>query len=185
MPAIARSWVRSLPLVLLALVALVNSGCLALVAGAGAAGGAATYAYVKGSVTHDFPANFQDTWLALQDALRELQLPIDRQEPGTMQGMIESHTGDRTAIRIDLQTTPSPIPAEGVITKVSIRVGMFGDVPVSQRILERMSAHLVPRTTTAAAPTTATAPPLRLAPIQQTSAIRPGETPPPPLADKK
>jgi hypothetical protein len=64
-----------------------------------------------------------------------------------------------------------------------VRVGAFGDEAVSVRLLDQVSAHLVPSATVPSLTPQPTAPPPpALGPVQATAAAHPGETSPPPLA---
>jgi hypothetical protein len=128
---------------LVAGLAVVQSGCL-LVA-AGAAGGAAVgYAYCKGKVCQAYNANVQDAWAATHTALGELALPVTSEERQATGGWIQSVAANGEKIRIDLDVMASQIPAEGPLTRICVRVGTFGDYPLSERILYQVDAHLVP-----------------------------------------
>src|SRR5713101_6931763 len=127
----------------LAALALSNSGCL-LVA-AGAAGGAAVgYAYSKGKVCQTYSATFEDTWAAAQAALNDLGMPLVKWEQHAGSGFLESRTADKERVRIYLDAQPSRFPAEGQLTHVGVRVATFGDHPVSVRLLDQVSVHLAP-----------------------------------------
>jgi len=109
-----------------------------------------------------------------------LQLPTITEEPGTGEAFVLSRTADDSKVRIYLETVPSRIPAEGALTRVSIRVGAFGDEAVSARILDQVSRHLGPPPLVA--PAAGAPPPPLLGPIRPVAATRPPETEPPPLA---
>jgi hypothetical protein len=124
-------------------VALVNGGCLWIAAGA--AGGAAVgYAYYKGQVCGVYNACFADTWAATHAALGELGMRVVHEECDTASGFIESRTTDGDKVRIHLEVQPSKFPAEGEVTRVSVRIATFGDRPASERILDQLGVHLAP-----------------------------------------
>jgi hypothetical protein len=178
----AGGWRRVL-FVGLAGAALGSAGCLAVaagVAGAGAAGYAG-YAYVTGEACQEFPARPADTWAAVHTALGQLQLPIVHEKEDDT--AIESRTGDGTRIKIHLETIARPIPADGIATRVCVRVGVFGDEPLSQRILAEVGRHLTPAAPLVPVPAQPTPPPppASLGPIQPTGAVAPAQTAPPPL----
>ena len=125
-----------------ALAALSSSGCLLAVAGV-AAGGAAGYCYCKGKVCQEYHAGFGDTQRAVRQALGELAMPLQSEEVLATSGFIESRTAGGNRVRISLETRASPIPSEGIVTRVCVRVSTFGDQPVSERILDQVGAHLV------------------------------------------
>jgi Protein of unknown function (DUF3568) len=144
-----RNWRRTrrvrVAYLVLAGLALANGGCL--VAAAGAAGGAAVgYAYYQGKVSQDFAATFEDTWAAAHTALAELGMPVEGEtRESATTGSIDSRDADNNRVRIALESLTSPIPAEGILTRVGVRVGTFGDHPLSERVLSQVGAHLVPR----------------------------------------
>jgi hypothetical protein len=136
------------------LIALVNTGCLLAVAGAGAAGAAAAagYAYYNGLLYRDYKANLADTILAVRTSLQELQFPVLDIKTDTGSSYIRTRTADDHTVRIYLDVVPSPIPAEGAMTRVAIRVGFSGDDAVSARIIDQISHHLATPLVPAAAP---------------------------------
>jgi hypothetical protein len=134
-----RNWAMYL---VVASAALFQSGCLLVAAGA-AGGAAAGYAYYKGRTCQSYIANFEDAWAATHTALAELGLPILSEERQTNCGVIKSQTSDGDRVRIALDEIPSRIPAEGSLTRICVRVGTFGDHPVSERVLYQVGAHLV------------------------------------------
>jgi hypothetical protein len=138
-----RSW-TGLAAVVLAGAALANAGCLAAAAGV-AAGGVAGYAYYKGKVSQDYSADLDRTWSATVTALGELGMPVVSQERDNTGGVIESRTSTDDSVHITLDTRSSPIPTEGSMTRVGVRVGTFGDVALSERLLNQLGAHLVAR----------------------------------------
>ncbi|HEV3237902.1 MAG TPA: DUF3568 family protein [Gemmataceae bacterium] len=161
--------------VLLAGLLLVQAGCLAAAATC-AAGGAAGYAYMNGKVTRDYTASRDDVWRALQDSLRELQMPIGRVETGDDEWVQESLTADGDKVHISLETEKSRIPAEGNLTHVGVRISTFGDSAVSNRILDQIGLHLVPASNLQSPP-----PPLVGQPQSGSTSGSP-QSPPPPLA---
>jgi hypothetical protein len=149
--------------VVLALLSLSESGCLLVAAGA-AGGAAAGYAYYRGKVCQAYCANFEDAWAAVHTALTELGMPILSEERHGAEAWIKSQTAEADRVRIKLEVIPSKIPADGPLTQVSVRVGAFGDHPVSERVLCQIGAHLIP--SPALAPQTG---------------VYPASVPPPPL----
>jgi hypothetical protein len=183
-----RSMAGRLLYLLVAGAVLANAGCLAVALSAASGAATAGYLYYKGSLYHNFTAGLSDTLAAVHTGLTELQMPILSEEPGTQGAFVLSRTADGTNVRIHLDTIPSRIQAEGVVTRVSVRVGTFGDEAVSSRILDQVARHLVtpplagPPVASPSGPPPAAPPQPVLGPIQPTSATRPVETAPPPLA---
>jgi len=115
-----------------------------LLVAAGAASGAyAGYAYYQGRLCQSYVANFEDAWAATHTALGELGMPIIGEERQTNCGVIKTQTSDGDRVRIALDVIPSRIPAEGPLTRICVRVGTFGDHPVSERVLYQVGAHLI------------------------------------------
>jgi hypothetical protein len=175
-----RKWERGVYLGL-ALLALANGGCLLVAAGA-AAGGAAALAYYEGAVCRTYAASFEDTWAATQTALTELGMPFEAAERNEKNGSLTSRLADGDKVRIHLDSVPGRFPAEGTVTRVCIRVAVFGDHPVSHGILNQIGSQLVPPGWVPPQPAT---PPANPSPIQQVSHPSPAtplpETAPPPL----
>lgn len=146
-----------------AVFAIGQGGCLWIAAGA-AAGGAAGYAYYKGKTCQSFVANFEDAWAATHTALAELGMTIKKEERHLDNGVIKTETSDGDRVRIALDAIPSRIPAEGILTKICVRVGTFGDHSVSERVLYQVSVHLVAGAPTVPTPSTGT-PMLGITPI--------------------
>ena len=141
---------------IVAVIAICQSGCLLIAAGA-AGGAAAGYAYYQGRICQSYVANFEDTWAATHTALSELGMPILSEERQTDCGVIKTQTADGDRVRIALDAVPSRIPAEGSLTRICVRVGTFGDHPVSERVLYQVGAHLT--VCPAAVPLPASSPP--------------------------
>lgn len=128
---------------LVVLSVLTGSGCLAI--GAGVAGGAvAGYYYYKGKVAQRYEASFADTWAATRDTLPELGLTIINEERDSAGGWFEVRTaaGERARVYVDPQAPPAH--SAGHLTQVSVRVGTFGDSPLSEKILDQIGRRLQP-----------------------------------------
>jgi hypothetical protein len=159
-----------------ALAAVVNSGCIVLATGAAVGGAAAaTYVYMRGTLYREYHAALTDAHAAARTALMELKFGVAKDEVGPKVGesYLEGHTGDGKPIRVHLKAQPNPIPAEGPVTRISVRIGTLGDEEISKRLLDQVSGHLVPPTAAVPAPGQ---------PIVPVAASRPIETAPPPLA---
>lgn len=186
---------KSLPrLALLAIagLTLIQSGCLWVAVGAGAAAGcAAGYAYLKGEVPQTYIASFDDTWNAAQTSLTELGMPVVSVEKKTNKsGTIHTQLGNGDAVALQIDEEPGTFPADGSVTRVGVRVAMMGDYPVSDRILNQIGAHLVAPGAVSRGPGNAVVPVAGTQPAPGTNAVVPatwtgvpsGTTPPPPLA---
>ena len=159
-------WVGRAAFVVVAAAALASSGCLVAAVGAAAgAAGAAGYLYYTAPLVRDYPASYGDTMAAVKAALADLQFPLVKEQPLGGGTLIETRTGDGVSVQVTLDLLTSPVPADGSATRVSVRVGHFGDEAISTRIQDQIARHVPPPPPPLARP----APP-------------PAETAPPPLA---
>ena len=155
--------IRCLNCLVLAMLVLPQTGCIAAaVTGAVVGAGAAGYAYYQGAVPRDYPANMDLTWTAAQQAVVDLGMPLEKAVRDSDGGTIETKTGDGDKVQIHLEPRAARVPADGQWTNVSVRVAIFGDGQLSERILNQIDTHL----------------PHPPAPVTTTA----GETGPPPLA---
>jgi hypothetical protein len=168
----------------LAGVLLVNTGCLAVALGTAVAGATAAgvYVYANGRYYRDYPTKLPHAVEATRTALKELQLPIDKDEPEQDKAYFESKTGDGAPIRIDVTSMPNSIPAEGGVVRIGVRVGAAGDEKISARILDQVSLHLVAPVEVRQDGRPPAPPPQRLQPMPFDPPPPPRETPAPPLA---
>ena len=110
-----------------------TSGCtLLVVGGAGAAG----YAYVKGEHERVYPYPMAQTASAVRDALHEMTLPVVRDAADELGARFESRTAQGEKVVITLE------PQGQAVTKVGIRVGVFGDEDASRTIAARIDERL-------------------------------------------
>ncbi len=170
---------RTLACLALAATALANGGCLVAAAGAAAGAGVAGYAYYKGKVCQEYNASLDDTLAATRTALVELGLPVEGEQRDGATAFIEGRTGTDNRFRLDFDVVTSPIPVEGPLTRVGVRVGVFGDSTLSDRILAQIGTHLVagPRPPTAPPPLGPIQPTWSRTPQVPTSPPRPAVTP--------
>jgi hypothetical protein len=164
----ARRGLRSLGWLALALAAALNAGCLVAAVGAAGAGAAAAgYTFYNGLLFRDYAANVADTLVAVRAALIDLQFPVVEEKTDTGSAYVRTRTADGHTVRIYLDIVASPVPIEGALTRVGVRVGFSGDDAVSARILDQVSRHLIGRPGLSAAPPVAAA----LAPPTTTTAL--------------
>jgi hypothetical protein len=173
---------RKLGYLAVAAAALGNAGCLAVAAGAAAAGGVAGYAYYKGSVSREYPALFEQTWAATQAALADLAIPVVSVSHDAGSGVLEARNGgDR--MEVSLEAVPSPAPGAGPWTRVSVRVGVFGDRALSERLLDQIQARLTGPA--AVAPVPVTGAPVSVSSQEPPVAVPAESGPPPPAVSKQ
>jgi len=104
-----------------------TSGCLLLV---GAGAGAGSAAYYMGKLEDEVNAPVDDVHDAAIDGLKDLEMPILKDQGDKLSGKVESVTADDRNVWIYIDSlTPSR-------SKITIRVGYIGDEVRSQQILK-------------------------------------------------
>lgn len=118
---------------LLGILVVGTSGCLAVAAGVGAG---AAVAYVRGQLETTLPSNFEATVRATNEALEELQfVKVSERKDALLDVIVARNAADKK-IEIRLENTARKL------TKVRIRIGVFGDEALSLAILDRIKANL-------------------------------------------
>ncbi len=185
MPEAVRKYTGRMLYPIVAVLAIIQGGCLLAVAGVGVGAGAAAtgYLYTKGAIYRDYPASLPDARAAVHAALDDLHFGNFTEDAKDGEAFFVTKTTNGKEVRVYLNCLASPIPAEGLLTRVKIRVGAFGDESVSMHILDQVGWRLAhgsaPLPTPAPGPTVPLGPPT---PIQQTSAVRSFQTNEPPSA---
>ena len=113
--------------------AVLAQGCVVAAVGAGAAG---TVAYVRGDLETVETVGLDALYKASLEALDKLELAVIQKAKDAMTAEIISRDVEDKKIRIKLTST-----AEGM-TKLSIRIGMFGDETKSRLIYEAIKKEL-------------------------------------------
>lgn len=111
-------------------------GCATiLVAGAGGAG---TAFWLSGKLTETVNAPFDRTIKGAKEALKSLNLPINKDTKKASVAQIMTTYTDGSETWIDIR------PVTKSKTQVSVRVGMRGDKAASSKILEAIKSRLGP-----------------------------------------
>lgn len=119
--------------VLLVSTALLLAGCWVVVAGAGAAG---TVAYLKGDLEAVEPSNLDAVYTATAEALEQLGLHPIEDRKDALSALITTRDAQDQKITIKLRRTTSET------TKISIRVGIFGNETKSRLIYQKIHDNL-------------------------------------------
>ncbi|KAF0184130.1 MAG: hypothetical protein FD164_456 [Nitrospirae bacterium] len=129
-----KTLLRALVGMLLCAALFLQMGCVA--AAVGAAAGAGAVVYFKGNLEETMSHSTPAVHRAAQSALRDLKVPIIKDEYDKVNAKIESRFADNTTIwiAIDALSTTS--------SKLTIRVGTFGEESRSRMILERIHRNL-------------------------------------------
>ncbi len=127
-----RKW---LTLALAVALAVLQSGCVLFVAGAAAAAGVGTYAYVSGELTGSESVSLDRAYSASQAAMKDLEFPVLNKSKDALQAELTARTAADKRILIKLKKV-----SEGT-TEIRIRVGTFGDESLSRMILDKIKSH--------------------------------------------
>lgn len=117
----------------LAVVLSLQSGCVIVAAGAAGAG---TVAYVRGELEASVPTGLAKASAAARAAIEQLKLIKISDKEDSLSCVIIARTADDKKIEIKLSSV-----GDG-ISKVQIRVGVFGDKVVSTAVFDRIKANL-------------------------------------------
>jgi len=117
-------------------VGLVFTGCAAALVAGGVAAGAGTVLYVKGDLETTLERPYDNVWDASLEGIRALGLRPSRRDKGAEKGVIKARRLDGKTVTILVY------PLTMKTTKLSIRVGTFGDEESSREILTAIEAKL-------------------------------------------
>ena len=143
---------RTVCLIAIGLFALVQTGCIAAVAGVAGAGAVAGYVYYNGLLYRDYRGNLTEAVEVVRKALAAQKFTIDHETTATDSVTIQTKTREGYTVRIHLDLVPGSVPGDGVVTRVGVRVGLSGDETVSARILDEIG-RIVPSVTPMPPPT--------------------------------
>ena len=117
---------------------LVAAGCTSagVALATGAAAGAAAIAYVQGDLETELEGSTADVASATGKAFEAMELSLVSSEVGEVDARLEATTARERSVVVHLTGL------EDGGTRISIRVGTFGDERVSRRLLERIQDHL-------------------------------------------
>lgn len=125
--------VRLLTGLMLAGAFAVQSGCVAVVAAGAAGTGVAWY---NGRMETTLDAGMNNAYSAAQDAIRDLEFATISQKKSAIDAELVARTALDKRVEIVLKKV------DDRLTKVSIRVGVFGDEALSLAVLEKIKANL-------------------------------------------
>jgi len=111
------------------------TGCVALAIG-GAAAGVAGIAYTTGDLEATIAAPLDEVWSATQEANQELGFAVKTRAKDQLGARLESTQARGDDVKIHLESLGEKT------TKVSIRIGTFGNEQQSRLILRRIQENL-------------------------------------------
>jgi hypothetical protein len=130
---ISLSTLRISAALVLSVFAGLQSGCLVVAAGAAGAG---TVAYIRGELDASLQGNHDTVVAATNRAVDDLKFARISETKDALTAVIVARTADDKKIDIKV------VRISDNLSKVQIRVGIFGDEFVSVSILERIKANL-------------------------------------------
>jgi hypothetical protein len=125
---------RTLLIVLLIGIALFSQGCVAAAVGVGAAG---TIAYARGDLEVVESYNLDNVYEATEIALDELELNIISKSKDALTATINTRDAQDKKVKITLKKIAEQT------TKISIRIGTFGDETKSRLIYQKINYNLL------------------------------------------
>lgn len=112
------------------------TGCVAVLVGGAVAAGAGTVAYVDGELKSAESVPLERAEQATRAAFKDLQYGVVGQEGNLNLKRIIARTGSDKKITVTLERESN------TLTKVGIRVGVFGDQALSMSVLDKIRLHL-------------------------------------------
>lgn len=113
-----------------------TSGCFLVALGAGVGAGVAGVSFVKGEQVFTESVGTEAGAKAVAAALKDLGLQPTRTQSDALGGVVEARMSDDRPVKITLKRTPDDR------TEFHIRVGLFGDEPLSLKIMEKIRSRL-------------------------------------------
>jgi hypothetical protein len=118
---------------LLAALALTLSGCVVAAVGAGAA---ASVGYIRGDLEATLENDVEQVYEASLKALDQLKLAVVSKQQDALGAKIVSRNIEDKKIQINLKQN------EGGVTKLTIRIGVFGNETQSRLIYDKIRDNL-------------------------------------------
>ncbi len=126
--------IRILLLILLVGIALFNHGCVAAAIGVGAAG---TVAYARGDLEVVESYSLDKVYEATETALDELELNVISKSKDALTATINARDAQDQKVTITLKKIAEQT------TKISVRIGTFGDETKSRLIYQKINYNLL------------------------------------------
>ena len=113
------------------------TGCVLVAVGAIAVAGAGGWQYVKGEIKATEQAPLDRVWTATLDTMKDLEYPVTYKAKDALAGEVKVVNSSGTKIDINLKKITNNS------TEIRIRVGTFGDEPLSRTIIGRIEDHIL------------------------------------------
>jgi Protein of unknown function (DUF3568) len=119
-----------------ALLAMV-SGCVIVAVSAIAVAGAGGWQWYKGEIKATEQAPLDKCWNATLAAMKDMEYPVTYKAKDALAAELKAVNSGGTTIHIDLKKL------DNNSTEIGIRVGTFGDEPLSRTIIGKIEDHIV------------------------------------------
>jgi hypothetical protein len=126
---------RWLMATLMAAALALTSGCALFVVGAAAGAGAGAYAYVNGELKETEGVSYDTACNATLAAMNDLQYAVVSKPKDAAAATITARTATDKKIVVTLTKQSA------TSTEIRIRVGTFGDEPLSRQLLDKIKTH--------------------------------------------
>lgn len=126
---------KNLNLVLALLIPLALTGCAAALIAGGAAAGVGAVAYVKGDLEKTYDRSLSSLYEASKAGLRDMEFTPKSDRKDAVEYHLVSTMADGTEVKVNGRR-------QDQMTRISIRVGVFGDESASRQILDKIESHL-------------------------------------------
>ncbi|MGR3309594.1 MAG: DUF3568 domain-containing protein [Candidatus Brocadiales bacterium] len=127
---------KLLLITLLGIILLSSSGCAVVALLIGGSVGAGAVAYVTGELKSTEEASLDRTWQAAQKAIEDLEFFVTSKQKDAISAKLIARGATDKKIELILKKVSENL------TEVRIRVGIFGDEPLSRLVLEKLKNHL-------------------------------------------
>ena len=131
-----RGVLRAAAAAVLAATVALSSGCILVAAGAAGAAAAGTVAYVRGQLTASLGNDYDGVVRAANRAIEQMKFAKISDKTDALTANLTARTAQDKKIEIVVTKVGA------ALTKVEIRVGVFGDETVSMTILDKIKANL-------------------------------------------
>ncbi len=111
-------------------------GCSVLLLGSGAVAGAGMVAYARGELSAVEEADLDRVWAAAQGAMDDLDFVIQSRITTAGSAKLIARGAGSRRVTVAVKTRV------GNLTEISVRVGYFGDEPLSRLILQKIRRRL-------------------------------------------
>ena len=123
-------------LIILVSLSTILNGCGLIILGGAAAAGAGTVLYVKGELKASEAVPLDKAYAASEKAIEDLGFYVVENKKDQLEGKITARTATDKKVTVKVERVNNEL------TDIKIRVGTFGDEPLSRQILQKIQDRL-------------------------------------------